>query len=190
MAVTGIATVAYLGMTVGAGVSEVDGRDVYWMRYIDWFFTTPFFLLDLALLAGADTWDTFYVMLLNAMCIASGAVGALTPAGKIPMFMLGMITFCMFNYVLFGAMMKKADSLGSEVGGKYKLVTTVTMIVWCAYPMMYVLCEMMHAVNIEMEVVLYAGLDVFAKCVMSFVLLGNHDVLQAVNQAQAKLLES
>merc|ERR1719316_1499114 len=77
MAVTGIATMAYLGMASGAGVSIVDGRPVYWMRYVDWFFTTPFFLFDLALLAGADNWDTFYVMLMNAVCIGCGAIGAL-----------------------------------------------------------------------------------------------------------------
>merc|ERR1711963_780440 len=134
MAVTGIATMAYLGMASGAGVADVNGRQVYWMRYVDWFFTTPFFLLDLALLAGADQWETFYVMLLNAICIAAGAIGALTPAGKLPMFVLGMVTFVMFNQKLFGSMMTKASSLGSEVAAKYNSVTTITMGVWCAYP--------------------------------------------------------
>merc|ERR1719336_1785908 len=99
MAVTGIATMAYLGMYCEAGVIEVQDRDVYWLRYVDWFFTTPFFLLDLCLLANCDMWDTFYVMLLNAVCIASGAIGALTPgySGRWAMFVLGMITFVMFN---------------------------------------------------------------------------------------------
>merc|ERR1719456_2127250 len=119
MAVTGIATMAYLAMASGAGVMEVDGRAVFWMRYVDWFFTTPFFLLDLALLAGADTWDTFYVMLLNAICIACGAIGALNPDAKLPMFVLGMVTFVMFIAKLFGAMMAKAKTLGDEVGDKY-----------------------------------------------------------------------
>merc|ERR1719387_2270030 len=86
MAVTGIATMAYLAMWSGSGATEVDGRDVYWMRYVDWFFTTPFFLLDLALLANADIWDTFYVMLLNAICIVCGAIGALNPGARLPMF--------------------------------------------------------------------------------------------------------
>merc|ERR1719454_89301 len=105
-------------MAFGAGVTDVDGRDVYGMRYVDWFFTTPFFLLDLALLAGADTWDTFYVMLMNAICIAAGAIGALVPACKMPMFALGMITFVMFNAKLFGAMSSKAKELGDAVASK------------------------------------------------------------------------
>merc|ERR1719456_701090 len=110
MAVTGIATMAYLAMWSGAGITEVDGRAVYWMRYVDWFFTTPFFLLDLALLANADIWDTFYVMLLNAICIVCGAIGALNPGARLPMFFLGMVTFAGFNAKLFGAMVDRATA--------------------------------------------------------------------------------
>merc|ERR1712007_356348 len=96
MAVTGIATLAYLCMTYNVGVAQVDGHPVYYARYLDWFFTTPFFLLDLSLLAGADTWSTFYVMLLNALCIAAGAIGALNPKVGWPCFIFGMVTFVMF----------------------------------------------------------------------------------------------
>ena len=99
------------------------------------------------------------------------------------MFILGMITFIMFNAKLFGAMMSKASTLGADVSAKYKTVTTVTMLTWCAYPVMYVLCEIAHVMHPELEVTCYAVLDVFAKCVMSYVLLSNHDVLKAVNAA-------
>jgi len=185
MAVTGIATLAYLTMFCGGGIYRNalgQGRDVYVMRYVDWFFTTPFFLLDLALLAGADTWDTFYVMLMNAICIAAGAAGAMTPGGQWPLFALGMVTFLMFNVKLFGAMLSKAESLGSAVGGKYKTVVYLTMGVWCIYPVMYVACECLQAVSIEYEVFIYCVIDVFAKCYCSFLLLNNHDVLLAVSQ--------
>jgi bacteriorhodopsin len=181
MAVTGIATMAYLAMYSGAGITEIDGRDVYWMRYVDWFFTTPFFLLDLALLAGADNWDTFYVMLMNAICIASGAIGALNPDAKLPMFVLGMVTFGMFIAKLFGAMMAKAQSLGDGVGAKYTSVTGTTMAIWCIYPLMYLVAEVFHIITVEQEVLIYAVIDVIAKCGMGFLLLGSHDVLKAVS---------
>jgi bacteriorhodopsin len=180
MAVTGIATMAYLAMFCGAGITEIDGRDVYWMRYVDWFFTTPFFLLDLALLAAADNYDTFYVMLMNAICIASGAIGALNPDAKMPMFILGMVTFVMFIVKLFGAMMTKAQSLGADVGAKYTSVTATTMAIWCIYPAMYLAAEVYHVVTVEQEVLIYAIIDVVAKCGMGFLLLGSHDVLKAV----------
>jgi len=97
------------------------------MRYVDWFFTTPFFLLDLALLSGADTWDTFYVMLMNAVCIGCGAIGALVESCRYSMFILGMVTFVMFNQKLFGAMMSKASAMGSDVSGKYRDPPTPTL---------------------------------------------------------------
>merc|ERR1719327_2288416 len=75
---------------------------LFWMRYVDWFFTTPFFLLDLCLLAGCDNWVTFFVMLLNAICIVCGAVGALKPSVSIPFFVLGMISFVGFIEKLWG----------------------------------------------------------------------------------------
>merc|ERR1719240_179816 len=188
MGVTGIATMAYLAMACGAGYTDVDGRDVYWMRYVDWFFTTPFFLLDLALLAGADTWDTFYVMLMNAICIATGAIGALVPSCKLPMFALGMITFVMFNDKLFGAMASKAKDLGDAVASKYSTVTSLTMGIWCAYPAMYLICEVFRMVPIETEIMIYVVLDVAAKCGCSFLLLGSHDVLAAVANKKETLL--
>jgi bacteriorhodopsin len=182
MAVTGIATMAYLAMWSGAGITQVDGRDVYWMRYVDWFFTTPFFLLDLALLANADMWDTFFVMLLNAICILCGAIGALQPSARLSMFILGMVTFVGFNAKLFGSMMANAAALGADVSGKYKAVTTLTMGIWCAYPVMYLLCEVTGALGVGAEVFLYAILDVVAKCVCSFILLGSDDILLQVNK--------
>ncbi|MFB6178007.1 MAG: bacteriorhodopsin, partial [Halobaculum sp.] len=54
-----IAAASYLSMFLGFGLTEVEvgGRvlDIYWARYADWLFTTPLLLLDLGLLAGADS---------------------------------------------------------------------------------------------------------------------------------------
>merc|ERR1719343_450008 len=97
---------------------------LFWMRYVDWFFTTPFFLLDLCLLAGACPWETFFVMLMNAICITCGAIGALKPSVNVPMFILGMITFAAFIQRL----------LVLPGGAHYQMVMKLTMGIWCAYP--------------------------------------------------------
>jgi bacteriorhodopsin len=183
MSVTGIASVAYLCMRANIGISYVecaggscqDGATaaqsyggkaypLFWMRYIDWFFTTPFFLLDLCLLANADSWVTFFVMLLNAICIVCGAIGALKPSVSIPFFVLGMITFVGFIEKLWG-LSKDAH---------YQLVMKLTMGIWCAYPIMFILCEMTHSVTTELEVWLYCVLDVAAKCGCGVLLVTGH----------------
>merc|ERR1719473_458776 len=147
MAVTGIATLAYLSMVYGVGVVYIDHHPVY-----------------LALFANADSSDTFYVMLLNALCIASGAIGATNPDCAWPMFIFGMVTFGMFNQKLFGSMNAAAASLGPGVRGTYNTVAGGTMLLWCAYPIMYFACELTHSLSIEQEVTAYAILDVAAKC--------------------------
>jgi bacteriorhodopsin len=184
MAVTGIATLAYLCMTYNVGVAQVDGHPVYYARYLDWFFTTPFFLLDLSLLAGADTWSTFYVMLLNALCIAAGAIGALNPRVGWPCFIFGMVTFVMFNAQLFGTMLTKAGELGADVQNKYKLVTAFAMGLWWAYPILFYFFELTHTFGVETEIWCYAILDVSAKCVASFILLSDHTLLDQTNKAK------
>merc|ERR1719158_1104429 len=52
-----IASLAYLAMATGHGVyvRPFDGREFFYGRYIDWFFTTPLQLLDLFGLAGASS---------------------------------------------------------------------------------------------------------------------------------------
>merc|ERR1712039_947786 len=127
MAVTGIACLAYLAMAYGLGKTTVTGNDgkehdVYYARYIDWFFTTPFFLLDLCFLAGADNADAFQIMVLNALCIAAGALGAVNAHFAWPGFIFGMITFVMFNFKLFGSMTNQAEHCGDDVKSKYMCV--------------------------------------------------------------------
>merc|ERR1711907_664139 len=76
MMVNGIASIAYLYMATGNGYAEVDGRQFFYARYIDWFFTTPLLLLDLCALgmAGADT--TNMMIGLDMLMIVSGVIGA------------------------------------------------------------------------------------------------------------------
>merc|ERR1712046_247590 len=192
LSVTGIATVAYLCMRANIGISYVecaghdclDGHSVaengkpyiaeqshggmayplFWMRYVDWFFTTPFFLLDLCILANACPWETFFVMLLNAICITCGAIGALKPSVNVPMFILGMLTFAGFIQRL----------LVLPGGAHYQMVMKLTMGIWCAYPVMFLVCEMSHMVATPVEVWMYCILDVAAKCGCGFLLVNGH----------------
>jgi bacteriorhodopsin len=198
MSVTGIASVAYLCMRANIGISYVEcaggsclanatatqsylgkAYPLFWMRYIDWFFTTPFFLLDLCLLAGVEktpdgSWETFFVMLLNAICIICGAVGALKPSVSIPFFVLGMLTFVGFIQKLWGLSKDQ----------HYQLVMKLTMGIWCAYPVMFYLCEMTHSVTTELEVWLYCILDVAAKCGCGVLLVSGHEKYAALPSSE------
>ena len=85
--ISGIATVAYLLMFLGIGVTQVrvPGEVVlriYWMRYVDWLLTTPLLLLDLALLAGADRNTIYQLVGLDVGMVVVGAAAAIAPVGQ------------------------------------------------------------------------------------------------------------
>jgi bacteriorhodopsin len=181
--VTAIAATAYCSMAFGLGVYEVDGRNVYYMRYVDWFFTTPLLLLDLAMLAGSDFWDTFFVIGMDCVMILAGALGSLSPTGKWPLFAIGMVAFVLFLGTLFGSMSASAQKLGGAVYSKFQTVAGISMGIWWIYPVLFVLCEGTNFLSEEMEVLTYAIIDVIAKCGMGFLLLMNHDVLEATSKA-------
>ena len=52
-------------------------RQIFYVRYIDWFLTTPLLLLDLLLTCGMPTPTILYVILMNEVMIVTGLVGAL-----------------------------------------------------------------------------------------------------------------
>merc|ERR1712078_117542 len=71
MAITGIATIAYLTMASGGGnIGGKDGvRQFFYARYLDWALTTPLQLLDDASL--------LFLLLTDFLMIVAGLIGAL-----------------------------------------------------------------------------------------------------------------
>jgi len=180
MAMTGFCSCGYLAMYCGAGRVVVDGHDVFWMRYVDWLCSTEFFLYGLCMLSGASKGDTAYVIFLDAIGVACALVGALLPMVKVPAYSLGAVVFAAYNVTLFGSMQASAASLGDAVGRKYKSICTFSMLSWCVYPVLYMLCEMTRSVGETTEVLLYAICDCNAKCMCCFALLSSPEVLRYV----------
>jgi bacteriorhodopsin len=52
-------------------------REIFYVRYIDWFITTPLLLLDLLLTAGMPWPTILWTLLIDEIMIITGLVGAL-----------------------------------------------------------------------------------------------------------------
>ena len=86
--VLSIASLAYFAMANGQGSVIVDGRVVYYARYIDWVFTTPLLLIGLMTVAlprlhGPEQARDRNALLgtvigADVLMIVTGAVGAIT----------------------------------------------------------------------------------------------------------------
>lgn len=89
-AVTLTAAVAYFSMASNLGWTPIDvqfrrgdhrvrgvNREIFYVRYIDWFITTPLLLMDLLLTAGMPWPTLLWVIFVDWVMIVTGLVGAL-----------------------------------------------------------------------------------------------------------------
>lgn len=118
--------------------------------------------------------------------IAGGLAGSLFfPANQTAKWLLFSIG-CVWFVPIISAMLFEWAALAEAqpaVYGTYCLVAYMTVLLWCAYPVMWGLCEGTGVLSDSMEVILYTVLDVLAKVVLGFVLLGSRDAIDAATSA-------
>jgi bacteriorhodopsin len=185
--IAGIATVAYLAMFLGFGISNVSvpGEGVlriYWMRYVDWLLTTPLLLLDLALLAGTDR-DTIYRLVgLDVGMVVVGAVAAVAPVGQTVRLALWVVSCAFFIgllYLLANQLSQQAAMQSGEVAALFSTLRNLVIVLWTAYPIVWILGteSTIGLLPIGIETAAFMVLDLSAKVGFGFILLRSHAVL-------------
>lgn len=113
-AITMIAAIAYFSMGSNLGWTgiqvefersdpKVSGniRQIFYVRYIDWFCTTPLLLLDLMLTAGFSTPTILYTILIDEIMVVTGLIGALVRSEyKWGYFVFGCAAFLFVAYTI------------------------------------------------------------------------------------------
>jgi len=183
MAITGIATVAYLTMASGGGyIGGVDGeRQFFYARYIDWAFTTPLQILDVASLAGASADTLLFLTLTDALMIVSGLIGALS-AGQVKwvFWFIGMWFFAPIVYYLVNGLNDNAAAVGGKAASAFSQVAWLTAISWSAYPIVWAMAEGTGVISCDTEAMLYCILDITSKSVFGFMICSSRDALSEI----------
>jgi bacteriorhodopsin len=109
-AVVFVAAIAYFTMGSNLGFTpimveysrsnpKVHGtfREIFYVRYIDWFITTPLLLTDLMLTAGMPWPTIFFVIMVDEIMIITGLIGALVQS----VYKWGYFTFGTSPFPLF-----------------------------------------------------------------------------------------
>ena len=191
--VAGIAAVAYLAMALKQGWFPIlrEGQEMaepfYWARYVDWFFTTPLLLLDLALLAGATKEAIVWLLVLDVMMIATGFFAGIT-AGDIRYvwFIVSSLFFIWLLWVLLAEVVKAANQRAPEVRSKFIQLAVLLAVVWTIYPILWLLgTEGFNVIGITGEVATFTIIDLVAKVGFGFLLLSNRKVLEAARPTMA-----
>ncbi|KAF6809136.1 heat shock protein 30 [Colletotrichum sojae] len=188
--ITFVACISYFTMGAGLGqvpvqvefvrrfndeVAAAGTREIFYVRYIDWFVTTPLLLLDLLLTAGMPWPSIAIAILADEIMIVTGLVGALTSSSyKWAYWVFGMFAFFYVLYALVIDGRRHAMALGGTVHRTYRNCGVLTIFLWFIYPIAWGICEGGNLIHPDSEAVLYGVLDVMAKPGFGFLLLWGH----------------
>ena len=183
-----VAMIAYYSMASNLGGSPIaiefanysskPFRQVFWVRYIDWFVTTPLLLLDLLLLAGLSWSEIVVAIVADEIMIITGLVGALTPSSyKWGYYTFGNLAFFVVAYTLVFTARENAGRIGSDVHRLYIGISLWTVFLWTLYPVAWGLSEGGNVTSSDGEAVFYGVLDLLAKPVFGlWILLGHRGI--------------
>lgn len=187
-----IASLAYLTMAMGygkyyVGVGTPDCREFYYARYVDWAFTTPLMLLEVAGIAGAS-WDVLLWLLgTDFVMIIAGLIGAfISTEEKWAFWGFGMIVFQpILYYLVFG--MDKTAKLNTErennveIYRLYKKISLITAVCWTFYPVVWMFCEGAGKWSLDMECFAYTVLDVLSKSVWGMIICASRTAVHSLS---------
>jgi len=187
-AVVFVAAIAYFTMGANLGFTpiavefsranpKVHGtyRDIFYVRYIDWFITTPLLLMDLLLTAGMPWPTILWVILVDEIMIVTGLVGALvTSSYKWGYFVFGCVALFYILYQLVWEARRHAIHLGKDVSNTFFICGTLTAFLWTLYPIAWGICEGGNVISPDSEAVFYGILDLLAKPVFGALLIWGH----------------
>jgi len=186
--VTMVASIAYFSMASNLGWAAINvefvrsdpvvaglTREIFYVRYIDWFITTPLLLLDL-MLTAAMPWPTIlFIILVDEVMIVTGLVGALISSSyKWGYFAFGCAALVYIVYVLVWEARKHAQGVSSDAGKAFLYCGTLTAFLWTLYPIAWGVCEGGNVISADSEAAFYGVLDVLAKPVFGALLIWGH----------------
>lgn len=183
-----VAAIAYFSMGANLGWTAIqveferanpkvagNMRQIFYVRYIDWFVTTPLLLLDLLLTCGLPTPTIVYTILINEIMVVTGLVGALVKSSyKWGYFVFGCVAFFFVAYTVVIEGRTHARALGNDIAKTYTLCGVWTIALWFLYPIAWGVSEGGNVIPSDSEAIFYGILDVLAKPGFGALLLWGH----------------
>lgn len=158
-----------------AGMNGENYREIFYVRYIDWFVTTPLLLMDLLLTCGLPWPTILYTILMDEVMVVTGLVGALVASSyKWGYFVFAMFALFFIAYNVCYVGLQHAAAINSNVKRTFLICGVWTIFLWFLYPIAWGLSEGGNVISPDSEAVFYGVLDIMAKPVFGAMLLFGH----------------
>ncbi|CAA9505179.1 MAG: Bacteriorhodopsin-like protein [uncultured Sphingomonas sp.] len=184
---------AYLLMASGGGRKpKEEGRELFWMRYVDWSITTPLLLTSLGLTALGTPFRRWGLLLgtlfTDLYMIATGYLADEAPKDS-PMkwtwYGVSSGAFVGLYYLLWGPLREESEKTGEEAADVYRRNLTFLSIVWAGYPVNFLIGpEALELIDDDTSTGIYTGLDITAK-----ILFGLYSLSNTQEKARAELAD-
>jgi len=147
-------------------------RQIFYVRYIDWFITTPLIVAQLLLTAALPTPTILYTLVLTEVVVINGLVGALVKSSyKWGFFTFGAAAFFFIAFTILYDGRAYARVLGADVLRIFNILAAWTILLWTVYPVIWGVSEGGNIIPPDSEAVSYGVLDLLTKPVFGAVLI-------------------
>jgi sensory rhodopsin len=179
--VSGIASVAYVLMSLGIGwITVGSGRVVFVPRYVDWILTTPLLIAFLGLLAGCDRRTVGRLIGINTAVMVLGTGAALTDGPvSYGLFAVSSVAYVALLSLLLGVVTDSATVRDPATLSLFKSLRNLTVILWSVYPIIWLLGPPgLGVLTTTVDVLLVVYLDLMTKVGFGLIGLNAGSVLE------------
>ncbi|KAM5541727.1 hypothetical protein V8D89_004456 [Ganoderma adspersum] len=177
------AAIAYFSMGSDLGATPIqpqfnrDGnstRQIWYVRYIQYFITFPLLLLLLLLATGLAFADIFTTLFMAWVVVVTGLVGALVRSSyKWGYFALGILALFYIWYSLLFNAPRSSFAVGGAMRSRYWAGAAYFSFLLFLYPIAWAICEGSNNISPTGEFIWYGILDVLAGPVFLFLYLAS-----------------
>ncbi|WP_167852032.1 bacteriorhodopsin [Hymenobacter elongatus] len=164
---------AYMGMALGQGKTQVAGQITHYARYMDWVVSTPLLLLALAFTAmfyvpKDDRSKTllFGLVAADVVMIVCGLLADLSESStaRLVWYLCGVGAFVAVLSLVWGPVRRIAFDSDPELGGIYTKLASVLTVLWFSYPTIWALGPSgLGLLNQTTETLLFVVVPFFSK---------------------------
>jgi hypothetical protein len=156
-----------------------DGNLVLWGRYLEFGIGTPLLLLDFGLTIGMNVTSIFYICMLDILMIISGWMSTIasTNPAKWILFIISSLFYAPIVETLFSSIHNPEETSSTTLTSISNYLSMYTAFIWTGYPILWVLHDGFHLINLDTECIIHTILDIFAKDIFGFLLIYSHKKL-------------
>ncbi|KAJ5781927.1 uncharacterized protein N7518_010410 [Penicillium psychrosexuale] len=156
---------------------EVAGatRQVFWIRYLDWFTTMPLIIFNVLLTAGVYWHTILYTVMMSIIFVILFFVGAIVPdTYRWGYYTIGTVALFLALENIVWAGITHANALGGNIKKFYTFLGPYVFILWILYPICWACSEGGNVIAPDSEQIFYGILDVFSKPILCWIILFAH----------------